>query len=355
MNALDLKNHIINTNSIITILEQLNCHSIKEYTKEVRAGLPQHKNPTAISVMKDSLSIRIYTLEREVKGDIFTLAMTINQETDAKYTFVKAVKDIHRMLNLPYELFSKPKEDENKVDALAVFKRFKTNKKDKEPDLHIYNESMLDKFINLPNIWWLKEGIVPEVQKRFKLGYCPYSHRITIPQRYWCGDENDYIGVKGRTILEDYKILGIPKYMALIPFAKTKNIYGLQENYQAIQEKGEVIVFEAEKAVLKMATWKYNNAVAILGHELSQEQINILIGLNVDIVLAFDKDLSEAFLIDACKRFGKVRRLSYLFDKHDILEAKMSPTDRRRKIFDYLYMPINYTRPPIYFDFSYFT
>ncbi len=334
MDALDLKKYIIEKNLIDTILDKLQCHSIKSYPKEYRAGLPEHRDPTAISVKKETLNIKIYSLDKEIKGDIFTLVMKIKEFKDTE--FWKAIKLIHEILDIPYTIFSKPKEDDKK-DILQVFKRVAT-KKHYSSELKIYDEKMLKNFINLPNIWWIKEGIIPEVQERFKLGYSPQDHRITIPQRWWCGGENDFIGCKGRTVFEDYDLLGIPKYMALTKnFFKTLNVYGLQENYQSIQEAGEVIVFEAEKSVLKMATWKYNNAVAILGHDLSPEQIDILIGLDVDICIAFDKDVSQEFIIESCKRFKRLRRLTYIFDKDDILDDKMSPVDKRKKTFDFLY------------------
>jgi DNA primase len=332
MDALDLKQHIINNDLIFTVLDGLKCHSIKAYPREFRAGLPNHSNPTAISVKKESLGVKIYSLEKEVKGDIFTLVMQLKD-----CSFKKAIKFVHEVLNIPYTIFSKPKEEEKK-DILQIFKKMTKNQNHYSNQLKIYDEKMLNKYINLPNIWWIREGITPDVQEKFKLGYSPYDHRITIPQRWWCGGENDYIGCKGRTILEDYDLLGVAKYMALTTnFYKTLNIYGLQENYQSIQELGEVIVFEGEKSVLKMATWKYNNAVAILGHELSQEQINILIGLDVDICLAFDKDVKEEFVRESCKKFNRLRRLTYIYDKDDILSNKMSPVDKKKRTFDFLY------------------
>jgi len=330
MDALDLKKHIIKNNCIETILDNLGCHSIKAYQKEYRAGLPEHSNPTAISIKKDTLSMRIYSLDKEVKGDVYTLVMQIK-----KISFIGAVKFIHKILGIKYTIFSKPIEE--KKDVLKIFKDKLKSHQHYSNFVKVYDEKVLEKYINLPNIWWVKEGILPDVQERFKLGFCPESHRITIPQRWWCGGENDFIGCKGRTILSDYEILGIPKYLALIPFYKTLNIYGLQENYKSIQEIGEVIVFESEKSVLKMATWKYDNAVSILGHELSQEQIDILIGLDVDICLAFDKDISEEFVKESCLRFRRLRRVSYIWDKHNVLKDKMSPVDVNKKVFDYLY------------------
>lgn len=330
MNALDLKKYISKNDLIPKILESLECHSITPHSKEYRAGRPDGKNPTAISVKKDSLRSSMYSLENEMHGDIFTLIMDLKDKE-----FVSAIRYVHRILGLKYEIFSNPKED--KKDILEVFKKVKSNNYNIKKQLTVYDESILQNFINKPNIWWIREGIPQDIQEKFKLGYCPNSNRITIPIRYWCGGEDDYIGCKGRTVLKDYELLGVPKYIALINFPKTMNIYGLQENYKEIQRIGKVIVFESEKSVLKMASCGHNNAVAIMGHKLSQEQLNILIGLDVEICFALDKDISEEFVIRECKKFNKTRSLSYTKDKYDILKEKMSPIDRGKKVFDYLY------------------
>jgi DNA primase len=277
------------------------------------------------------LKINVYTESKTYSGDIITLIMELKG-----LSFIHAIKALHKLLGLKYEILSKQKE--NKIDILEIFKKVSCPQyNNNNIDLKIYDEKILDKFINKPNIWWFREGIPQDIQEKFKLGYCPYSSRITIPQRYWSGGDNDFIGCKGRTTLKDYEILGIPKYNAIIPFPKTLNVYGLQENYHDIQKAGEVIVFESEKSVLKMATWKYNNAVAILGHDISIEQVNILISLDVDICIAFDEDITEEYVIETCNKFKIMRNVSYIINKYDLLKSKMSPVDNKKKVFDYLY------------------
>lgn len=49
------------------------------------------------------------------------------------------------------------------------------------------------------------------------------------------------------------------------------NLFGLWENKDSIQEKGHVVVFEAEKSVLKRDSLNDPTGVAVSGHEISDE------------------------------------------------------------------------------------
>jgi len=187
-----------------------------------------------------------------------------------------------------------------------------------------------------PHIEWIREGIMPWTCKEFNIGYSVNRKRIVVPHRYWSGDKNDYVGVMGRTVIKEWDMLDIPKYFPLKNFPKSMNIYGLQENYQAIQEAGYVVVYEAEKSTLKRHSRKDGTGVAVCCHDVSDEQVKILIGLNVDVVIAFDKGISIEHIRSTCDHFYGVRTVYYIFDKYDILKEKESPADATNKIFNYL-------------------
>jgi DNA primase len=331
MVADDLKNYIITNNCIEQILLSLNCHSIKTFATEIRAGLPEHKSSTAVAVKKDNLKTKVYTHDKTINGDIFTLVMELKE-----CSFFKALKYVHELLGIPFTYIDTTHQEEEKIDILKVFKRVKTSSVQDNIPLKRYNDSILNRFINLPVIWFIKEGISPATQIKFRIGFCPEHNRITIPVKYWNSDDDEYMGVIGRTVLPDWEMLDIPKYFPLIAFPKSKNLYGYHENYKAIQETGEVIIFEAEKSVLKADTMKINNCVALGGHEISNEQLKILIGLNVDIIIAFDKDICEEFLITTGNRFKYCRNVYYIWDKYNLLDEKDSPIDKGYKRFNYL-------------------
>ena len=136
--------------------------------------------------------------------------------------------------------------------------------------------------------------------------------------------------------MKTYEEFDIPKYFPLIKYSKSLNLYGLQENYNGIQTKNQVVVYESEKSVLKRFTRLDETGVAVGSHSLSEEQIRILIGLNVDITIAYDKDIPLQHIRSECEKFYGIRNINYIFDKRGLLKEKESPADAHNRIFEYL-------------------
>lgn len=330
MNANELKEYIINNNKISLILEKVGCHGIKEYKTEYRAALPDKKNTTAVTVKKDNLFTAVNSSDLNFTGDIFVLVMELK-----KVSFGKANKIIHEYLNLEYS-YNKPKQTKETNDLLDVFKKVKRTVCVVNKDVEIYDDSILKEYVNLPYISWVREGIMPYACKKFNIGYAFDKKRIIIPWHYWCGGDNNYVGIVGRTTIPNYEELDIPKYFGIKPFSKSMNIYGLYENYQTIQEKGYAVILEAEKSVLKRYSRKDGTAVAIGSHTLSDEQVKILIGLNVDIVIAYDEGININEIRKECEKFYGIRNVYYIYDKWGILNEKESPADRPNKQYEFM-------------------
>lgn len=332
MNANELKQYIIDNNKISLVLEKVGCHGIKEYNTEYRAALPNKTNTTAVTVKKDTLFTAINSSDITAMGDIFILVMKLQN-----VTFGKANKIIHQYLGLKYQ-YKKKETDEEKQDILDIFKKVKKSKCVVNRDIEIYDDSILKEYVNLPHISWIREGIMPFTCKRFNIGYSYDKKRIIIPWRYWCGEnENEYVGIVGRTTVPNYEVFDIPKYFGIKPFSKGMDLYGLYENYQSIQEKGYVTVFESEKSVLKRYSRKDETGVAIGCHSISEEQVKILIGLNVDIIIAFDKDVSANEVRKECEKFYGIRNVYYVYDKWNILSEKDSPADMPNKQYEFMF------------------
>lgn len=306
----------------------MGCHSITSYATEYRAALPNKLNKTAVSVKKDSLNSRIYTSDQDIKGDIISIVMEISG-----LEFKETLKQIHELLGFKFSFTSLAQK--KKVDVLDVFKKaIGCNHYDKQ-ELKPINESVLENsnFIKLPHINLIREGIIPRVQEEFGVMYDIKTQRILFPHRHWSTGE--LLGIFGRTTIEEWDILGIPKYWGVIPYHKSLNLYGLYENYKAIQDYGMVVVFEGEKSPQKAKSLGIPYGVALGGHELSAEQVKILISLNVKIIFALDEGIDEQVSIDMCKQFKGIRPAYYLYG-HDKLGKKDSPIDKGINVFKYI-------------------
>lgn len=254
--------------------------------------------------------------------------------------FLESIKYIHQLLGLKYTGISYQKEDNenNKIDILQVFKKASREYGDyTDEELNIYNQDICSEFIQLPYIDWVREGILPKTQEIFGIGYSRKNNRVIIPHRYWCGNENQYVGVIGRTLVKDYDLFDIPKYFPLYKFPKSMNLYGLQENYKDIQEKGYINIFEAEKSTLKRYSKLDHTGVALGGHEISPEQAKILISLDVDIIIQMDKDISLQHIRSLCEIFYGIRPIYYVYDTFGLLNNKESTADKPNKVYNVLW------------------
>lgn len=337
MDAIELKQYIIDNNKIIDILEYVGCHKITDRGNEIRCALPNHNNATSVRVKKDTLYIRSFDDTFNMSGDIYSFIMQLNN-----VSFNESIRKIAHILNIEFDYKKRttvPKSD--KTDVLHIFKKIesKVNSNScRDEKIEIFNE-LPEEYIFLPHISWIKESILPFAIEKFNIGFDVRTKRIIIPHRIWCGKSNDFAGIFGRTTLPQYKELDIPKYCSMRKekYPKTMNIYGLQENYAEIQNHGYVVVFEAEKSVLKRYSKLDKTAVAICGHEISPEQANILISLNVEIVIAMDQGISLEIIKKLCDNFYNIRKVSYIYDDHNILPEKESPADMSDKIYQKMF------------------
>ena len=335
MTAIELIEYVINNNLINVIIDDLGCHDLKEYSTELRCGLPGHKNKTSISIKKDTLKVKIFQSDGDIiRGNLLTLIMTIKN-----ISFVDANKYLHKLLGLKYKYKkNKSKEEVNKKDPLEIFKKIKRKRNTVNTnDIEIYDNNIIEEYEPVLFVDWVKEdGITEFTRKRFNIGYSHKHKRIVIPIRYWSGEDNDYIGIIGRTTVKNYDLLDIPKYYPLKPYLKTLNLYGLQENYQSIQEANMVVVAESEKSTLKRHSRLDGTVVALGSHSLSEEQIKILIGLNTEIVIAMDQGININHIRSMCENFFGIRHISYIYDKWGLLKDKEAPMDLHDKYYKFL-------------------
>ena len=333
----ELKEYIYENNKIQDILEALGCHEIKYNAQREywSAAQPDGDNPMGVVIRNNQyLSYRSFSrgVDYEDGKDLISLIETIK-----KLSFVESVKYLHKILELPFEFKKKEEKPKKKYDPLSVFKKvLRCNRRVVDvADIQILEDKLLNDFVPMLHISWLKQGITERTRKKFGLCYSYRHKRVVIPMKYWATGE--LLGFNQRTVIENYKEFGIKKYFLTPTYPKQLNLYGLYENYDSIQKAGYVVVYEAEKSVLKRDSLNDPTGVALSGHTLSDEQVRILIGLNVEVVIAFDKDICVNEVRHACEKFKNIRKVSYIRDEWDILNEKDSPADARNKDYQFLF------------------
>jgi DNA primase len=333
----ELKEYIYENNKIQDILEALGCHEIKYNAQREywSATQPDGDNPMGVVIRNNQyLSYRSFSrgVDYEDGKDLISLIETIK-----KLSFVESVKYLHKILELPFEFKKKEEKPKKKYDPLSVFKKvLRCNRRVVDvADIQILEDKLLNDFVPMLHISWLKQGITERTRKKFGLCYSYRHKRVVIPMKYWATGE--LLGFNQRTVIENYKEFGIKKYFLTPTYPKQLNLYGLYENYDSIQKAGYVVVYEAEKSVLKRDSLNDPTGVALSGHTLSDEQVRILIGLNVEVVIAYDKDICIDEVRHACEKFKNIRKVSYIKDSWGILNDKDSPADARNKDYQFLF------------------
>ena len=202
-------------------------------------------------------------------------------------------------------------------------------------DIHVLDDKLLDDYVPMLHIDWVKQGITEKTRNKFGLAYSYKHKRVVIPMRYWLTGE--LLGFNQRTTVENYKEFNIKKYFITPTYQKQLNLYGLYENYDAIQKAGYVVVAESEKSCLKRDSLCDGTVVSLSGKTVSDEQVRILLGLNVEIVIGLDKDVDINEVRHIAEKFYHIRPVSYIYDKWDLLKDKDAPMDAKNKIYQFLF------------------
>lgn len=222
-----------------------------------------------------------------------------------------------------------------------------------EEQLPVYNHHILECFTQQPRFLdvWMSEGIDYDVLVEFGVRFDMVRNRIVFPIL----DRNGrLVGIRVRNFNQEDLDSG-RKYMPLWHNEELYNcpkmmvVYGYYQNKAIIKKLKEVIVFEAEKSVLKYGScFTQNKSVAVGGSSFSQYHGIILKDAGVTkIVLAFDNDYSE----DGDKYYGlkkmikeakKIQDMGFeveiIYDwEQEYLGNKDAPIDLGRSVYSKLY------------------
>lgn len=347
MNTNFLKKYIYENNKIEDILIELEMHHIKWHDNNsyITCGMPDGDNPQSTVIYNNEvLNVVAYTrdiIDINFISDIFSLIMFLR-----KCDLIEAMEWTSNLLNLENEEIENDDRPESVKDILYKIMEMYINSKEPETPLKSLDEITLIQYQMCSFQQFVDDTISDETQLEFELGldstvdyWGMPRPRIAIPIR----DENGtLVGVKGRLLKNVWKgskcIDKIreeenePKYIYMYPCAKSQILYGLYKTSSFIEQKKEVIICEAEKGVMQLWTYGYKNCVSVGGHSLSPLQVKKITKLDVNIVIAFDKDVEIELIKKECSKFRhSINNVYFIFDTGNILNEKESPMDSPEK------------------------
>lgn len=313
--------------SIEHILDTFGFDRIRIEAREIRCAFEAGSNPTAVVIrLHDNPNLFVKDYGRNLSYDLITYIVkskgvpfkdvmnVIKQELhlDSIYNYRKRVG----LFNGLYDRISRSNSD---------------------IEVKTYPEEILEQYGKTPNLLWLRDGISLETQRKWGVGYCVASQRITLPIRTSTGE---IMAVKARCNYTPDEFE--PKYLYLVQGPMSQTLFGYSENYSSLYD-GDVIVVESEKSVLKMDSWGYNNVVALGSNSLSTTQAKLLMSLNPkSVTFMLDKGLplnNTKRNADLLKTFCTMRQLKlryWSWEDNITLDDKSAPCDDTKEEFEYI-------------------
>ena len=308
-----------NEEKIRDILENLEFTKIRRMGNCYKFAWDGEGANTGVGNSLNIENLKFSSFSHKIFGDIITMVQ-VRRNTELS----GAIKWLADFLKLDWEY--KPKKDNVVLPFQGFFLEYE-KVQEENYTFKTYDDSIVRKYEECGlSLYWIKDGISALTQEHFRIGYDPYSMRITIP---WFDEIGRCIGFQGRldrSEVEDWEC----KYLPVIPFFKGNTLYGLYQAYNDIQNKGEVIIVESEKSVLKAYQMGITNVVAIGCHSLSPRQIKIIKSLAVDVCIAYDSDVPLEEMIEE----GKNCIIDNIFFNNTVTVLDMDGLGDKISVFD---------------------
>lgn len=328
MDVHSLKNYLINNeDSIYDVLENTGFHYIDDTFNgglEFRCAWSEDENPTAVRVNKETLDAQCFS--RGVKGDLITL---IQEKLNC--SFPKSLRVISNIVN-----FKETEQIQYQLPFGGFYTKIKKLRNDDIIDIETYSESILEEYCQLPNTMFMEDGISPQVQMKFKVGYSTSTNRITVP--WYSMDGTSVIGIMGRLNKREVTTEE-NKWFPVISFPKSKGLYGFSENYKTIREKGIVMISESEKGTMQLLSKGLPIGLSLGGNSLSKIQANHIKSMFPETILVgfdegLDEDHSRAVAQELKMQNYFKNKVGYIYDKSGLYlkkGMKQSPSDLPKK------------------------
>lgn len=334
MNGLELKRALLDNPSMIKdVLEDLGCEQIKITSRYITSARPNGNNATSVYIkLNELLTSNCFTRQSEYESkyemrDFIELVCFFRDDC----SIIESIKYICNVCGIDKDIKFEKKPVISSLSFLNKFKKATSNQS-MDDDVPI-DESILDDFLHFPSYDFYMDHILVSVQEEFGVCYDLQDNRVCFPVRNRNGE---LITIKGRTLNENYKSLGIPKYMYYKNFTGGNLLYGEYENQEWLLSSEDIIVVEAEKSVQQAASYGIRNVVATCKKSITRQQMLRLLSYGKRVWIAYDKDVSEDELKLECAKFKGLIPTGYILDEINLLSDKESPTDKGADIFIWL-------------------
>ncbi|MCY8549405.1 hypothetical protein MOD25_05745 [Bacillus haynesii] len=336
----EIKEKILREDKVEDIYRAMGCEYISYSGGRIEAQLPSRYHSNNKRAVQTKLNKWLTSAIRnrpdfesgniDSSPDIFSLISYIVNDKRGE----DILKDLHNAKtficeHLGWTEFLKGGSFKTKKDYVAPLKAILKDKKrvkEIKPNPVLPEEVLNDYYFYdkpLPYKGWIDEGISYKTQEMYGIGFDLDTKRVIIPMRNRFGQ---LIGVKGRIMKDEDDDR---KYLYLYPYQNRYEWFNFHYALPYIQMEKRVYIFEAEKSNMKAFDNGIYNTLGIGASEISPEQAQIVmqIGLDIEIVLCYDKGIT----IDEIRKNAKMfegRRVLAMFDTEGILEEKNSPIDQ---------------------------
>lgn len=340
MDAKEIKKRLTDDDRLERVLEELGCEYIKREQRGglVTAMLPERFNSTnkrAVQVyVNEAMPAKIRNISG-FSGDIFSLVAFLQFKAETSELQDKFKESINFIADI-FGWSISSGNAKRKRDYTTPLKLLASKSKkfaERVPNEPI-DEKVLSDFKTIPSHEWYEEGISLKTQEFYEVGFDYLTHRITIPIR---NEKGELVGVKGRLINNNDVTDFNPKYMYIYRCNMSQEWFNMYVARAEIIRKRKVYIFEAEKSVLKLHSNGIHNALAISSSDISEPQVTMIknLGLDIDIVLCYDKDKTAKEVKETAKKFTN-RNVYAIADTKDLLDEKDSPIDKGIEVWNKL-------------------
>ena len=309
-----------NPEKLEELLEYFNFYNIHIHQSYISFG-------RAIDSSKKSIVIR---LEKNDYLYVSDYARNINQDL---FTYISEQRlvDFKDIISVVRKIL--------KIDDFSIFREpqgifggfYEKIRKKNEYTCRTYDESILNKYVALANMRFIRDNITIDAQQFFNIRYDVESQGIVIPIYNQVGE---LMGVKVRC---NYDVQdGEMKYYYLIPCQMSQTLYGYSQNYNYLVNN-VIYIFESEKSVMQCYSYGIRNCVALGSGSISRKQVQMLFELNPQKIIfmhdvGFDLEniLRNINIVKSYSRFSEVE-LGYwdYFDR--LYDDKVSASDLGKK------------------------